>query len=272
MFFLNMFKKSLNDRQRLAAAEKRLIDVRQRKWSDDTEQWIRDNLDHSNWQISNIAIKLIGLRKLSGFFEILSCFLLDSSRTPFIRRNSARTLYAFDAVDDAVLKAFVRGLDDTYWEVRTESANGLMIHASPDKSLTQLLITKIYRKPLSAIPVYPIFRPGRIFREKNFEVRAAMFGALGTVLSDEDYIHALEIPLEEDIWKVREAALKAFVKASYRLGFSDSEIQEKLNRLDLTCTEFIPTFPIRKTYSHLSDRHCNGLDNETNSQVVNHAS
>lgn len=271
MFLLNILKKNLKDRQQLIDAEKRLREARKGHWPDDTEQWIRANLEHSNWQISNIAIKLIGLRKLSGFSKKLAAFVTDSCKVGFIRRNSARTLYSFDTVDRTVLDAFIAGLNDEYWEVRTESAHGLMIHGQPDSKLTELLIKKIYRKPVSEISSYPIFRPGRIFLEKNFEVRAAMFGALGTVMSDKQYLHALEIALEEDIWKVREAALKAFLKASCRFGICDSEIQKKLNHLDLTCTEFIPTFPIRKTYSRLSDLHSNGSDTESDTQVVNHA-
>lgn len=271
MVFQRLVKRNFSQRRLQNTAEKRLEDARRGIWPGDTQQWIHDNLSHPNWQIRNIAVKLIGQGLLPGFSTVLSQLITDARQVGFVRRNSAIALTAFDAVDTDAVMAFVTGLEDPYWEVRTECANGLAVHGRPDAGLTEKLIRKIYRKPLEKIPYYPIFRPQRIYHEKNFEVRAAMFRALGAVMAAKPYIHALEIPLEEDIWKVREAALEAFVRASRRLGFSIEHIRETLSRLDLTCTEFIPTYPIRQTLSTLPGVHENEAGNEPGNRVGNHA-
>lgn len=268
--FFSFIKKNLDERRFYAAAEKRLNDARNGVWPEDSEQWIRKNLSHSNWQVRNIVVKLIHRGKLLEFSPNLIQFLTSGLQVGFIRRNSAIALASFES-DDAIVEAFKIGLEDPYWEVRTACAKGLAAQGRPDSELTELIIQKIYRKPLDKIPSYPIFRPKRIYREKNFEVRAALFRALGTVMAEKKHIHALEIPLEEDIWKVREAALEAFVNASQRLGYTPEQVKETLSRLDLTSTEFIPTFPIRQTLSTLSALHDEDMDNGLNNQVKHHA-
>ncbi|MBN1878736.1 hypothetical protein JW823_01370 [bacterium] len=252
MVFLSIIKKNLDGKARLKAAEKRLTDAKNGEWLSDTDDWIREMLKHDNWQIRNVAVKLIGEGKKSEFTEVLTNFLTDGSQAGFVRRNSAISLYTFDSVEDTVIRAFFVGLDDPYWEVRTECALGLSLHGVADASMTASLIAKIYRKPIDRIPGYPIFWPKRIYREKNFEVRAALLRALGSVLDNPELMHALEIPLSEDIWKVREAALDAFVRAARRLRYPGDRIKSLLMGMDLTCTEFIPTFPIRRTFKQLT--------------------
>ena len=263
-------KKNLENRRYYGAAEKRLKDVQNGAWPEDSEQWIKKNLTHPSWQVRNIAVNVIRKGKLLEYSPDLIQFLTNESQVGFIRRNSAIALASFDKVDEAVIAAFIIGLEDPYWEVRTACAKGLATQGKPNFELTELIINKIYRKPIDKIPSYPIFRPKRIYREKNFEVRAALFRALGTVMAEKKHIHALEIPLEEDIWKVREAALKAFVSASQRLGYSSDQLKETLSRLDLTSTEFIPTYPIRQTLSTLSALQDDDTDNELNNQVKHH--
>ena len=63
---------------------------------------------------------------------------------------------------------------------------------------------------------------------------------------------ALTIPLEDDMWKVRDASLQGFVRAAKRLNLSQEEISSRMSQLDLTCTEFNPSFPIRRTYNRLA--------------------
>jgi hypothetical protein len=271
MVFPGLIKTNFTERRLQISAEQRLDNARKGIWPVDTEQWITDNLTHPNWQIRNIAVKLIGEGLLTGFLNVLAQLITDTSQVGFVRRNSAIALTAFDNVGPESVMAFVAGLEDPYWEVRTECANGLAVHGRPDVELTEKLIRKIYRKPLEKIPSYPIFWPQRIYHETNFEVRAAMFRALGTVMAAKTYIHALEVPLEEDIWKVREAALEAFVRASRRLGYSVEYIRETLSRLDLTCTEFIPTYPIRQTLSTLPDVHEDSAGGGPGNRTEHHA-
>lgn len=253
MILLSFLKRNLNDRAQLAAAENRLLDARKGHWRIDNDMWIPEGLTHDSWQIRNVAVKLIGEGKRVEYTGSLAGLMTDRSQAGFIRRNSAIALQGFDSVDHQVLETFSQALDDPYWEVRTEAALGLARHGQPDARITADLIGRIYRRSPDRIPDYPVFWPKRIYREKNFEVRAAMIRALGSVMNDRDKMHALEIPLAEDIWKVRDAALDAFIRAAGRLQYPADRIRSALSGLDLTCTEFIPTFPIRETFSRLSD-------------------
>ncbi len=271
MILLSLIRKNLDDRQQLREAEKRLENAREGSWASDSDPWIKSALESDNWQIRNVAVKLVGEGKKAGFAADLIGLLLDLTQTGFVRRNSAKALSSLITIDDSILQAFFKGLDDPYWEVRTESAVGLSIHGRPDAVMTEGLLGKIYNKSPLDIPTYPIFWPKRIYREKNFEVRAAMLRALGTVMSSINLIHALEIPLDEDIWKVREAALDAYVQAARRFDIPLDRIRSLLSGMDLTCTEFVPTFPIRLTYSRLSNHPSPSQNNHPADRMSDHA-
>lgn len=251
MFILSFVRKNLQARAARNAAFLRLKQCRNGDWPEDTRAWINEHLDHPDWEVRNVAVKLVGLGGFQTWSDGLITRLLNPSEPGFIRRNSAIALRRLEHRDSAVLKALRDGLDDPYWEVRTESALGLMQYADPDSELADLLIRRIYRNPPDSMNSYPIVRPLRIYREKNFEVRAALLRALGSVLDDTQKLRALEIPLMDDLWKVREAALEAYVRAALRLNVDDQKIQDTLSGLDLTCTEFKPTFPIRESYNRL---------------------
>ncbi|MBN1296579.1 hypothetical protein JXA80_07340 [bacterium] len=231
------------------AAFLRLSRARKREWPDDTRKWVDSHLHDTDWEIRNVAVKLAGMGRMTEYTDELVQFLENRSQPGFIRRNSAAALREIGACEPGV---FLAGLDDPYWEVRTESAFGLQCCGSPDPHLARTLIAKLYRKPPDRLSGYPLLRPSRIYREKNFEVRSALLHALGTAATSEADLRAIEIPMQDDIWKVRVAALEAFVSAAGRLGLDQERMASVMSSIDLTCTEFIPTFPIRETYNTLA--------------------
>jgi len=254
MFILSFVRKNLKLRSQRHSAFRILNAVRENTIPDDPSDWILENLSNPDWEIRNVAVKLIGLCNKIEHTDKLVAFIENQKEPGFVRRNALTSLRQISPCEESVQTSVLQSLSDKYWEVRTEAALWLYHHAEPDMDVSRLLISRIYRKDPALIKCYPVFWPKRIYNEKNFEVRAAMLLALGSVIKDKSQLIALEIPLQEDLWKVRESALIGYFNASRRLGIDERVVAEKLQSFDLTCTECKPNFPIRNTFNELSEK------------------
>ncbi len=227
--------------------------------NEEFESWILTALTHHRWEIRNNAIKIAGLGKYKNIASEICHRMLSPLEIGFVRRNAAITLAQINHYDEAIINALQQALYDRYWEVRTQAAITLSKLARPDSGLEQKILSMIFRKPIESIPAYPIFFPKRIFRERNFEVRAALILALGACLTDKKTLHGIELLLQDDLWKVRDAAIQAYLSASVRLGEELAVILSHLKDIDLTCPDFVPSFPIRTTYNRTIERYRNQL-------------
>lgn len=260
MFIISFLKKNLDLRGQRNAAANILTAVRKKQYTNDPEIWIKKHLNHSDWQIKNIAVKLVGECHLEQYAETVADCLDVGKNVGFIRRNAITSLRQLGLVNPTVKQAVIAALDDPYWEVRTEAGLWISELSEPCDVLTDQLIDRIYSRPLTDISAYPIFWPKRIYREKNFEVRAALILALGATLTSKNQLKAVTLPLHEELWKIRDSALRAYINAAARLGLAQNKIAEQLSGFDLTCTEFIPNFPIRTRFNELSDNHTNNSE------------
>jgi HEAT repeat protein len=206
-------------------------------------------LRHPFWEVRNIGVKAAGIGKLDEaktlLLEILSC----PAERGFIRRNAAYSLSQLVDNDGKIKKCLIQSLRDSYYEVRMQSALSLAECEGPDETLESLFVELIFKVNPGEIINYPIWFPGRIYHEKNFEVRAAYTIALGKFVTSKYSLHALELLLHDCFWKVREAAMQGYYHAALRMQLDENTIQSVLKELDLTCTDFRPVFPIRRTWN-----------------------
>ncbi len=235
----------------IAVAEKNLSKARRGQEIPDQEQWITASLNSASWEIRNIAVKICGLNRLKTTIPRLCEMLTDRKQNGFIRRNSADALRKLEDNSQPVLKALESALDDPYWEVRSHAAIAISDLALPDANLEAKILSKLFIRSVDTIQSVPIFRPKRIYREKNFEVRLALAYALGTIATDKTSIHALYLLTFDDYWKVRDAAIQALSTAAPRFGMNAEELHGLLKDIDLTCSDFKPTFPIRLTWNQI---------------------
>ncbi|MBN1354838.1 HEAT repeat domain-containing protein [bacterium] len=233
-------------------AETILENVRAGRVVDDLESWVESALDHPSWAIRNIAVKVVRLASLKIHAHRLCKMLLDMKQVGFIRRNAACALAEIGVGCPETLQSLEKALDDPYWEVRTASARSLASLVSPDRRLEEILISRIFKDPGHLNLKLPIIFPGRIYRERNFEVRMAMTWALGTCAETPRSLQAIRLLIQDDNWKVRNTALEAVCIIRLQRVKLKSEIDAILTNIDLSSTDFEPVFQIRQTWNCLN--------------------
>ncbi len=251
------FREKQGPRKNLATAENYLRRMRKNDSPENLEDWVRENLEEPVWAVRNIAVKLAGMGGVKSVIPELCRILTSDNEIGFIRRNSASTLIELEESSPEICESLVVALGDSYYEVRARAADALALLGDPDTALADHLIGFIFKKAPENIQILPIFFPRRVFREKNFEVRSALTRALGSLLTSEKQLHALEIILQDDHWKVRAAAIETYPAAAQRVGKSEDQIVEVLKSVDLTSQDFVPAFPIRRTLNQSITR--NGI-------------
>ena len=260
------FIKNSGYRADIRKSEQILKRVRNSEVFPELQNWILKNQTHPSWEVRNNWIKIIGELKSGDFNRYLIDLLLDRSQIGFIRRNAAISLSRTLSTCSDILPELIKALNDPYWEVRSHTALLYGHIGSPNEKMENIFITKIFKKPISQINQYPIWFPSRIYREKNFEVRAAYATALGSAITKASSLSAFEIMLKDDYWQVREASLINLASAANRLGIRNNELRLKFSDIDLTCPDFFPVFPIRKTWNEISTNLNNNniIDRENN--------
>jgi len=217
------------------------------------EDWVSKTLDHPVWSIRNIAVKAVQLAELEQFSPTLCKLVADPREIGFIRRNATQALGQMGKAHSETLKTLDNALLDAYWEVRASAARSITLISPPDQNREHMLISLLFKKTPERGDVLPLWRPNRVFRERNFEVREAMTQALGTVSVSIRAIWAIRLLLQDDNWKVRKAGLQAVADLHDTHPSLRVELAESLKDTDLSSTDFQPFFPIRKTWNSLRD-------------------
>lgn len=205
-----------------------------------------DHLLHSGrWQERNTGVKIAGLSQFRERVPLLVDFITDRTPTTrlrrllggdfvqvgFIRRNALQALWRIGVYSPAVRRAFLFALTDPYYEVRSWAARALCRMAPSigvDAELESLL--------------------RRNLKDRWFEVIVESAKALANLASDPGVVEDLGLLLRHNNWKVRDAALFCLKELLARnvLRFSP-ELERELERVQVTCLDFSPLFPIRKT-------------------------
>ncbi len=205
-----------------------------------------DQLLHSpRWQERNLGVKIAGLSGFKERLPLLIAFITDRTPTTrlrrllggdfvqvgFIRRNALQALWRIGSYGPSVRRAFLFGLTDPYYEVRSWTAKALCRMwqlVGTDAELESLLRKNLY--------------------DRWFEVIVESAKALARIASDPAVLADLEVLLNHNNWKVRDAALFCIKELLSRdvLKFSP-ELEAQLERVQITCLDFSPHFPIRKT-------------------------
>lgn len=231
-------------------AQTELERLKSNQFQGNLESFVNYCLNHSFWEVRNIGVKAIGVGKLNEAKTRLIDILANQKERGFIRRNAAYSLSQLQNEKDDIKKALINSLHDPYYEVRAQSAVSVSeFNAVSDPQLESLLIEMIFKIDPDSIGSYPIWFPTRIYKEKNFEVRAAYTVALGKFVASNRGLHALELLLHDCFWIVREAAMRGYYHAAVKMQIDERVIQLVLKELDLTCTDFRPVFPIRRTWN-----------------------
>jgi len=140
--------------------------------------------------------------------------LTERREAGIVRRNCAELLPVVGLRSDAALAALTRALDDPYWEVRAETARALAVLADESAELeTQLL--------------------GRLGRERNPEVRAALAEALGALGIGRKAFDVLVRLARDDAWLARHQASIALAEMGVRHPDFAEEATEVIRGLDL---------------------------------------
>jgi UDP-N-acetylglucosamine--N-acetylmuramyl-(pentapeptide) pyrophosphoryl-undecaprenol N-acetylglucosamine transferase len=199
----------------------------------------------THWQERNLGVKLAGLSRYQDACPMLVEFITDRSPTTlfkrllggdfvhvgFIRRNSLQAIWRIDRYDSAVRHAFLCGLTDPYYEVRSWTARALHRMSEvvgEDKELEALLRNNL--------------------KDRWFEVIVESAKALGKISRDPGIMAEIEILLHHNNWKVRDAALLCLRELLFRNVLSYChELEEQLQKVEIICLDFSPYFPIRKT-------------------------
>jgi len=252
--FNHWMKKNGAVREDLSRARSILKDLRDRKNIEKVDLWVASALNHSNWEIRNIAVKVVQLEQLNQFIGEICNMILDPSEIGFIRRNGAHALSEIGANNlEMALLALDKAIEDRYWEVRAHAALSIAAISPPDHSRECRIIDLLFKRLPSTIQTMPIWRPNRIYKEKNFEVRMAMTLALGSTATDPESISALNLLSHDDNWKVRNASLKAVANIYNRWDNKHNQLLKIFNKTDLSCTTFQPVIPIRITWDKINN-------------------
>lgn len=205
----------------------------------------------SSWQNRNLGIKLLGLlgakektpALLTLFFERKPVSFLkralggDFEQVGFIRRNIIIALIRLNGLSPEIEKALLVGLQDPYYEVRSEAARAAAYFgdrlSSPDKFISILL---------------------RLLTDPIIDVSGAAAEALGKLGGEHDALPALLGLWDARLWKTRAAVLRGILFLVERGKVADLEmLEQQAPRFILTSTDFTPQFEIKAVYRRLME-------------------
>ncbi len=211
-----------------------------------------DYLVSRRWQVRNIGVKMVGLLQHAESRETLLDMLQDRRpdrwwkrlaggdyyQVGFIRRNALTSLAALGVWDDRLRAALVQALTaDPYYEVRSEAAQTILTLAAkigPSEELSNALQSNLnHRSP---------------------EVRWRCLEAAGAVAPSADSIHNLSDLLYHPNWRIRQALLRAVSHLLDRgVVRSGDPLVGRMDQLIPTCTDFTPTFPLKRSFNELKN-------------------
>jgi UDP-N-acetylglucosamine--N-acetylmuramyl-(pentapeptide) pyrophosphoryl-undecaprenol N-acetylglucosamine transferase len=208
-------------------------------------------LVHPAWQERNLGVKLIGLlhakEKVPALLTLFNdrkrvsllkrIFGGDFEQVGFIRRNLVIALVRINERTPGVEKAILLGLNDPYYEVRSESAHAAAFFGD---RLSQ--------------PGLFIARLLQLLKDRNIDVCSAAAEALGRLGGETDALPALLALWDSRLWRMRTAVLRGMLHLVERGKVTDLDAMEaQVPKFILTSTDFRPHFEIKFAYMRLME-------------------
>ncbi len=204
------------------------------------------------WQVRNIGVKMAGIlrhrERRDSLLEMVSGRKPDRwwkrlaggdyYQVGFIRRNALTSLAALGIWDERLRTVLLEALQaDPYFEVRSEAARAVLSLSDkigPDEELAAALQANLnHRSP---------------------EVRWCCLEAAGAVAPGADSIQNLGDLLYHPNWRIRQALLMALSHMLHRGVVKPGDpILARLDQLIPTCTDFTPTFPLKRALNELKN-------------------
>ena len=208
--------------------------------SEDVRRRLPDLLASNNWEVRNVAIKLIAKIRDESRFGLLLEKLSDPDEAGIVRRNAAELLGRWGRNSPEVEGALCAALDDRYWEVRGEAARALAALAPPGGRIERELVKRIFG---NGGPGDAVGSNGSVqVVEKNFEVRANVAQALGSVGGSPAAFAALEALAADAEWIVRFQAAVALAELASRLPEYHEQALRTMIHVDHLCSGALPMF------------------------------
>ncbi|HYC77323.1 MAG TPA: murein biosynthesis integral membrane protein MurJ [Planctomycetota bacterium] len=203
-------------------------------------------LEQPRWQDRNIGVKLAGLLKLRGFRSKLCAMATDRRparlahrllggdfREPgFVRRNALLALARLSEPDEMIVDTLLKALDDPYFEARAAAAKtaGALAPHLPAAGRLKLVARLV-----------------RTTEESCFETAANAAQSLGRLADDDSALAVLRTLHYHPNWRVRDAAVDAYVELFRRGVVVDRErLNAALDDVLATCEDFRPRFPLKE--------------------------
>lgn len=202
-----------------------------------------DYLSSSSWGVRNRAVKLVGLLRYQERLPHLLYMLKDRrpvswpmrllggdfEQVGFIRRNIFEALRRLDVVNTEVIDAIHYGLDDPYFEVRTQAA---LTAAHFGERLGDA------KAPLASLLRHQL-------EDDNFEVVVGAMSALGRLSTDASLVDSYRPFLFNKNWKIRQAVLASLGTLLGRGVVSVEQVREYMEEILITSNGFQPHFPLK---------------------------
>ncbi len=237
-----------NGNLRTMAASALVREVPRRHFTPDELAIVRERLeallDHDDWWVRNMGIKLVGALRLTDKVGLL-CeaitartrrrgwrrWLLGSGREAgFIRRNAVTALQEIGVYDDRVRQALLAALDDDYYEVR-QHALGLVTAWVERLRGDDELLARITAR----------------LADRHFEVVPMAVRAFAEWTTSPDALARLRPLLGDSRWPVRAAAVEACRRLYDRKVVTDpAALRAVLSGVLLTSEMAEPVFPLKR--------------------------
>jgi HEAT repeat protein len=209
---------------------------------DEVRRRLPELLACGNWEVRNVAVKLIARLRDPALFHVLLEKLLDADEAGIVRRNAAELLAKWGERTEQVEAALCAALDDPYWEVRSEAALALAALAQPGGIAEHKLVQRLYGAQHNGFAPADADPPPRQARERSFEVRACLAEALGAIGQTDKAFAALQALAADPQWLVRFQAAVALAEFSARLPEYHDRALQTIIRVDHLCSGALPMF------------------------------
>jgi len=202
-----------------------------------------DYLASSSWQIRNRGVKLVGLL---GYLERLPHLLFmlkerkpaslfmrllggDYEQVGFIRRNIFETLRRLNVCDREVSDIIQLGLEDPYFEVRTQAALTASHFAGRLGDAQPQIVSQLRRHLM----------------DSSFDTVLAVADALGRLSTDGAIIEDFRPYLFHKNWKIRQAIVQALEELLERRVANRPQVSAFIEEMLITSNGFQPHFPLK---------------------------
>lgn len=194
-----------------------------------------------SWEVRNDAVKLIAKMRDEERYPALAAKLVDRREVGIVRRNCAEMMQQIGTRTDCFEQSLVSALDDSYWEVRAESARALAAIAEPSEGLEAALLTRLCGPQFALGPPHREGRSPRL-NERNFEVCVCIVEAIGALGLGELALQWLEALSHDARWLVRAQTAVALVHLAARAPALRERSAAAVRNADLVCEGSISVF------------------------------